>query len=757
VRNTKWISKLITYGLILACIAVFSFKYIGGSLNGIEDDTTPATELKAAFPDKQAVQNLSSLYRSIAENDRLILKLKEDTLGIQIVEKQSGYMWSSDIIKPDVDNNETWLNFMKSGLSIEYFDKDKSNSIRTELTSEVNKSIQVKQIDHGFQATIRFNDLQIGMDMIVKLEDGQLVVDIPQKSILEGDQFKLASIFVYPFLGATKGGEIGGYMFIPDGSGALIKLADNQGKFKTAYEAKIYGVNNGIDVVLQSENLMDGSKPAYSAQFPVFGMVHEEKKHALFGVVENGQYNAKILSYPNGVNTPYNWTSVQFLIRESYLQPTSRSMGGVVVFEKTRNHEDMQIRYSFLEGADASYIGMAKTYRSYLIGKGELQEAPKAEGNFDIPIHLDILGAETEGGLFANRIIPMTTVDQLASMLNQLHAAGVSRTSVVYKGWSKGGLSGVNPAPISFEPTLGTTSDFAKLNEQLNSQGGKLYYYSDFTTAYEHSKRFSVRSDAARKIDKSVLTLPTYHEVYDSMYYMSSKYMEQIVQANISAYKNKGIGSLAVDVTPYEVFSERLDGKSSSRSETAEVYGKMMGSLKTQVSSMVMYQPNDYMLRYADQLMDIPMDSSQYIYTSETVPFEQIVLKGYKDYFAKPINFFANPQKNLLKMIETGSFPSYYLTKEPSYRLKHTNSNDVYASAFADWKEDIVKTYKLLNEALKPVQNATIEERTMLADGVIQVTYSNGKAIVVNYNNQSYDGIEGSVPPLGYRVIEVKR
>jgi hypothetical protein len=756
VRNNKWIGNLVLYGLIAACIAVFLFMYLRENQKAASDET-PAADMKAAFPDQPAAQNpLPSEYRKVAENDRLILKLKEDTLGIQIVEKQSGYMWSSEIEKPDTDVNESWLNFIKSGLSIEYFEKEKDNSTRAELTSQANKSIQVKPIDNGFQATIRFNDLKIGMDLIVKLEDGQLVVEVPHKSILEGDQFKLASVFVYPFLGATKGGEIGGYMFIPDGSGALIKLADNQGKFKTPYESKIYGTNNGIDSIATDE-LYNPSNPAFSAQFPVFGIVHGEKQHAMFGIVEKGQYNAKILSYPNGVFTPYNWTTAQFLIRESYLQPTSRSMGGIVVFEKTRNPEDMLIRYEFLENQDASYIGMAKSYRSYLIGKGDIQEAPKTERNLDIPIHLDILGAETENGLFSKRLVPMTTVKQLESMLNQLHEEGVSRTSVVYKGWSDRGLSGTNPAPIGFEPALGSTSDFAKLNQQLKNQSGMLSYYTDFTTAYVDSKRFSARSDAARRIDKSLLTLPTYHEVYDTMYYMSAKYMEQVAKENLNGYKNKGIGSIAIDVTPYELFSEKAGGNNSSRSETAATYHKVMESLKTQVTSMAMYRPNDYMLRYADQLLDIPMDSSKYIFTSETVPFEQIVLKGYKDYFAKPVNFFANPQKNLLKMIETGSYPSYYLTNEPSFHLKHTNSSDVYASAFTDWKENIVKTYKLLNEALKPVQNATIEERTVLADGVIQVTYSNGKAIVVNYNDQSYEGKEGLVPALGYRLIEVKR
>ncbi|RAP73814.1 DUF5696 domain-containing protein [Paenibacillus montanisoli] len=752
-RNYKWLKILLTYGLAAACVAFFFFIYMGGSTKE-KDDVASAEQLKAAFSDKPAAQQLSSAYRQVAENDRLILKLKEDTLAIQVTNKQSGYVWSSDIASPET--NETWLNFIHSGLSIDYFDKENNNAIRTDLSSQKNKTIDVTPIEQGFQASIRFHDLRIGLDLTVKLEGDQVVVNIPQKSILEGDQFKLGSIIVYPFLGATKGGDINGYMFIPDGSGALIKFADNKGKYKTPYDAKIYGDNKGIDIERIAVIPEDGFLEAYRAQFPVFGLVHGEKQHAVLGMVEKGKYNARILSYPNGVSTPYNWSTAQFIVRESYLQPTSRTMGGIVVFEKTRNQEDMQTRYSFLEGEDASYIGMARTYRGRLIAQGALGAKPAAAGEANIPLHLDVLGAETEGGLFANTILPMTTANQLSSMLDQLSAEGVSRTSVVFKGWSKGGLSGTNPSPVDLEPVLGSASDFAKLQEQIDKTGGKLYYYSDFTTAYDTSKRFQPRSEAATKIDKKLLSMSTDKPVYPSKYYMSANYALKVAEENASDYKASGIEALAVDVTPYELFSERVEGAVSSRSKSAATYHALFDKLKPQLSSMAMYRPNDYMLPYADQLFGVPMESSQYTYTSETVPFEQIVLKGYKNYYAEPINFMANPQKKLLKMIETASYPSYYLTSESPFRLRLTNSSDVYASEFASWKANIVSTYKMLNEALGPVQYATIEDRSLLAKGIVQVTYSNGKAIVVNYNDQAYDGKDVSVPALGFKVIEVK-
>jgi len=231
VRNSKWIKPVVTAVIILAAIAFVYVMFFGNGGSSRETGTIPDSELQSAFPDKgEAGAKLSSDYRKVAENDRLELWLKEQSLSIQVKDKRSGYMWSSEII--DTESNESWKNFMASGLSLEYFEESKPNATRTDLVSQTNKSIAFETLEKGFKAIIRLNDLKIGMELHVSLEGDQLVVRIPQQSIVEGNKTKLGSVYVYPFLGATKAGDVEGYMFIPDGSGALIQLADNKGKFK---------------------------------------------------------------------------------------------------------------------------------------------------------------------------------------------------------------------------------------------------------------------------------------------------------------------------------------------------------------------------------------------------------------------------------------------------------------------------------------------------------------------------------------------
>lgn len=693
-------------------------------------------------------------YGKMAENEHLILYLNDTNLGIKVKDKASGYVWSSVIDQPeDEENNAAWTNFMMSGVSVEYFEKGKSALKRAELLSEKDRDIRVQSVDGGFQADIGLVRLGFELSLNVRLEGEDVIIGIPNESIREGGNFKLASIYTYPFLGATRKGDVPGYMFIPDGSGALIRLQDNKNNYKIPYEERIYGDNDAID----SASIRDKwNVPPNKISFPVFGMVHGIDQNGLFGIIEEGKYNAKLLAYPNGVNSQYNWVTAKYIYRESYLQPTSRTLGGIVIFEKDRNNGNLKTRYRFLRGKDANYAGMAKTYRDYLAGRGDLKRAGMPE-NRQIPVRIDVLGAETENGLFTKNKIKMTTVDQFRSMIGELKTEGIDSMLLIFKGWNKGGLSGTNPSAVSFDKSLGSAAEFRAWIAQLEQTGTPLYFHRDYTVAYDESTRFSARADAAKRVDKTVLELRTLKDVYEKIYYMSGSKAERVVADDIRSFPEQDISRIAVENTGNILFSELEKQKVRSRSGTAEIYSSLMERLNDSLQAVAMYAPHDYMLPYTDRYLDVPMYSSQRIFETDTVPFVQMVLKGYMDYYAPYSNFFANGQEELLRLIEFGAYPSYYMTHEPSYKLKFTNSSDLYTSTFREWKQDIADSYRILNEALGPVSGATMESREVLARNVVKVSYSNGVDIYVNYTENDYDKNGITVPGKGFRVIEVNR
>lgn len=711
---------------------------------------------------------LSTTYKKVAENDDLELYLKESNLAIQVKNKKTGYLWNSVVEEKNGKLNSTWKNFFASGISFEYFQKGVAAAKDSDLLTETNKTIVINYVDNGFEAKVYFYDLGISLKLIVTLDGKQLVVKVPNKDIQEVGDKGLANLNVYPMLGATHLGTVPGYMFIPDGSGALIDLKNNGGKFLQPYDEKIYGKNDGLEVSSNttavdgdSENKTEGGNqsvnpnlttPPYKVQYPVFGMVHGVKKNGVFAVIEEGQYNARLLAYPNGVNTDYNWITARYVYRENYIHLTSRT-GGLVDHETDRNIENIKTRYFFLDNENADYVGMAKTYQNYLREKHVLKA--KTDSKNDVPIQLDVLGAESENGLVSKKLVPMTTVKQFEKIVSSLQEAGIKNQTLVFKGWNKGGLSGTTPYDIQFEGDLGSSDEFNQFTNKMKKDDIPLYFYNDYTKAFE-SNRFSPRVDAVKRVDKTLLEFLTYKPTYEKYFLLSAKSANGIVDKDIKAYKEENVSNVAIGTTGEVLFSEWTGSRASKRVETKQKYDKMIKKLKGNLNSVVLYSPNDYMLSYSDSVLNIPMQSSQFTYVSETVPFVQIVLKGYKDYYAPYTNFATNPKKSKLQMIEYGAYPSYLLTSRESNNLKFTNSNDIYTSAFKDWRNDIVESYMELNEALKKVQNASIVNRKKISSDVIEVEYSNGIKIYVNYTNKEYKG-DVIVPAEGFNVIEVKQ
>lgn len=742
--------------LLCGAIALGLLSGCGGgtdSGDGLDPKSSPGSPeptVNAALKPRDA---LSTEYKIAAENGEALLYVQESSLSIRVKDKKTGYVWHSAVEGlVEGEDNDTWKNFMLSGISLTYFTKDVATPNQTDLLSEKNVSVGYAPEPEGFGARIKLDDLQIALDLHVRLEGRQLVVSIPNQSIEESGNFKLAALYAYPFLGSTRKGDIPGYMFIPDGAGALIPLKDNQGKFKQPYEAKIYGSNAGIEAY---EGTVFVNAP-YQVYFPVFGIVHREGGSGLFGVVENGQFNANVVAYPNGVGSAYNWISAQYVYRQAYLQPTSRTLGGIQAFEKFRNPDDVRTRYFMLRDEEAGYAGMARTYREYLTERGVLKPSAAGRPDADIPIRLDAIGAETENGLFRNRLVKLTTVAQLENMLEDMKRSGVRNQVVVLKGWTAGGLSGTAPAPLRWESALGSKAEFRALADRLRAEGAPLYAYADYTAAYAGSSRFNPASDAAKKVDKTVASWKTFGEVYKEMYLLSAAKAEEIAGADAEKLPGLGVSGLAVNGIGGTLFSE-WDGKRvRPRSENGAAYERVAGTLSAAADSLALYAPNAYLMGAADRLFDMPMSSSRYVFTGETVPFLQMVLKGSKSLFAPYANFFANTATDRLRMIEYGMYPSYVLTAEATHKLKHTNSSELYTTAYADWKEELARTYRMANEALRPVEGARMEERSTVLPGIVKVRYSNGKAIVVNYTAQD-EKVDGQVVPAkGFAVMEVK-
>ena len=108
-------------------------------------------------------------------------------------------------------------------------------------------------------------------------------------------------------------------------------------------------------------------------------------------------------------------------------------------------------------------------------------------------------------------------------------------------------------------------------------------------------------------------------------------------------------------------------------------------------------------------------------------------------------------------MIDYNLYPSFILSKEPSYKLADTVSSDLYSTEYQLYKEKITNIYSQINEVLNQVAGYTWTNRTVVSNGVIANTYklnNETKEVVINYTSDevSYQGSQ--VPALHAAVIE---
>ncbi|NMB69159.1 MAG: hypothetical protein GYA20_10410 [Chloroflexi bacterium] len=673
-------------------------------------------------------QEIPATYELVGENDNFQLYANRSSLAFKVVDRRSGYVWHSNLDeKIDGDRlNRTWMAFASSGISIDYLD-EKAGSERLSITNS-EPVIQFNPTGQGFEAQVTFPDPSITLLLRVTLEDAGVGVEIPFDGIQEADAaFKLGQVYVYPFLGYTREAVTPGYMFIPDGSGSLIRFAETT-KATNMYYGRYYGTDLGMLAEMPYDPTIN--RPM-RISVPVYGMVHGEKEHGYIAVVEKGASYGELQAHPAGIITNFNFIYNMFVYNQSYFQATNRSGAGVTTVQQNTNDFDVKIHYRFLTGEDSDYVGMARSYQKYLVEQGQLKKVDEAGG--DIGIKLEFLGGEKEKVLFWWRLIPMTTVEQMAAILEALQ---VRNPDVVYYGWQPLGASSMPPTSLKIDRGLGSLEQLRELAEKVQSQGGNFALYLNPQAALYQEGGYSPRYDLAMAITN--VNMIGYNR-YTVNYYLNFDAINQRfsrLNADVVSELNAG---LALDGIGTTLYSDFKAGNFLNREQAIARYRSLM---EANPGSKAFYMPNDYLFGYMDAYYDMPLSNNGYIYTSESVPFLQIVLSGYVPYYGPAMNFSSDPQTDLLRHVDYGVYPSFFLTQEVTGKIINTRSSWLYTSSYDQWGDDINQTYQRLNALLGPVKGQSIVAREELAAGVVAVTYENGKQILVNYTDQPYNAGE---------------
>jgi hypothetical protein len=678
----------------------------------------------------------------VAANDSYELYLYEPSLSIIVKDVKTGEIMESTVRDEErLGNvNDTWKGFLQSGIVVEL--QEDTNTMQKKLGLENSGAkVSVDLIPGGFHASIDYSSYEFGFELEVKLyDDGSITATIPESSIYENsEKEKIGNIFVFPLLGNTRLGETDGYMFVPDGNGALIYLDDKEGRFDSGYVQKVYGSDVGVGESYVLSLLWDKYETHNDPETilaPVFGMVHTQKGLGYLAVIESGDEEASIYATPNGAYSDYNWVTASFRKCTTYVQPTSNS-GGSVTKVTDRIKYDISIRYFFVDGDDANYAGLAKSYRNYLLEKGDLT----LNEEDDFKVRLDFLGGDVENWMLWKKNDTVTTVDDIKEIYSDLENEGVTDILSIYKGWQDGGYYNMPVTSYDVDKNIGGKKELSNLIEECDEKNIDFYLYVDGVRA--NPETANTTFDTVKKMDKRLYQESTHQNVYDTFVYWTPQKTVENMEKLVKNFTKNGIDKVAVSNIGNTLYTYTMSDTMQTRAVTQYLYEQAIEETSESLDLML-ESPIQTYWQYTNAIIDMPISDSDYIYTDQSVPFLSIALKGIMPMYGEYVNFEANEKEYFLKLVETGIYPSFYLTYENPSDLIYTNSSDVYTSQYSVYRSQILSYYEELKNINSLTAGSLIVNHEVTDSGITVVTYDNGVKIYINYSDSDAvaDGVK---------------
>ncbi len=744
----RWISKLLCLLLVsvvvMSILAVTTIAEDGGRVLAIND---------MQHEDSGGIiSNFYGSLRKVAETDDIVMYYRSDNYAIIVEDKRNGFLWSSavDMNSYGIENvNNRILSRMKSMFEFKYTNitNNKFATVAVDYTVHTPEVI-LETTHNGVNMLYKFDKLGISIQLKIFIEENTLIVQIPADRILEEGDYHILSIDLMPFLGASSNEEEG-YIFYPDGCGALFRFDDKTGKKASKSIYYIYG-SDSLNLDVYQYNKVNKIK---TAMLPVFG-IKKGDTAAFIAAVTKGEFDTAIGFSPSSFsNIHLNRISPEFTYRRTY-EDLRDNPNIPPRIENEMNKVDREVKYFFLANENADYSGMANEYRRYLVDTEKITRKSSNYTKLDnssnsIPMSLDLFMGIKEERILFDKFVRATTFEQAEEILKEFSSKGVDNIHVKLMGW---GAKGYGEYPVFSSPnkSLGGKEGLLNLAELSKKNGYQLYLDTNVTDANKDVGGFSVRYDtvylkngliAVDSLNKKLLLNPAVS-------------LDRFKNQFISEIRGFGINGLCIEKIGGQVYRDYNEKSPLTREKTAMLWQEILEETQNQLGNCSVEGGNLYVLKHVDRLFEIPVEDSGNIVTTEAIPFYQMIVHGYIPYSSDPGNLFYDYQSQKLKWIEYGCMPYFKLTYSKSDVLKYTEYNSLFSSYYKDWLDIAAQTYREFNERLGDIWNKEMVKHEKMRNGLFKVVYDDGTKIYINYNSVKVfvDGYE--INPIEYLVID---
>lgn len=726
----------------------------GAAGESASDAGKPGTSGKQnAFPAvNPAAYKPTTAKKKVAENANYELFIDEKTGQIRLVGKRSGREFGA----PPVEKKMPPANqkYIESPVHIRFTE---GGDIRQTYPSKEKGTITtVKPTDQGVLVEYELKELQIGFAMEYKLLDEGIEVRIPFQSIREQGKARLISLEPAPFFGAAPQ-QSKGAMFIPDGSGALVKFKQNHPAYFEPYSERIYGgdyafMTTVYKKVTYNKSELESYGPREAAALPVFGIYKDDT--AFLGIVTEGDADAKINGTPSGLrNIPLYRISAEWIYRNSDIVFIGGS-GEIPLTQRQMIPGDRAVRFVLLEGEQADYVGMAHAYRDYLVRVKGVKPVETKHPAFQ----LRLLGGVLRKDMIGSTFVSMTTFEQAKEILDGYAAAGIDSLEVTYEGWSDDGIYGNAPDHFPAESNLGGNRGLEALAAYAKEKGIRLYLKTNYVKPYESSDALKPSRDSIRGLNKEVMEIKdpwvTTNQPSWKLFYAlkPDRVYDEYIAEEAGKLAELGADGIQLQYMGDTLYSDQSSDTPFSRKQTMDTWTKAMDLMRSQTGHAAVDYGFAYALGHVDRIDGVPLDSSHYTYEDGSVPFYQIAIRGLVPYTGDPSNLQDDPRIWNLRLLEYGAMPSYLLTYEDSSLLKRTMVDGLFSSNYSKWLKPSIDQYKKLTEVLGLVEGQEITDHEQLDTYVYRTTYANGIQVTVNYDGESASVGGDVIQPYDYLV-----
>lgn len=709
------------------------------------DGPTDAADTAAAEVNDTGVDT------SAVENDRMRLTVDMGNGTFSLMDKENGKTWHSVPENPNADKISIGImrTNVRSHILMEYINREDENTDQLTQTTnsyiqcESEETIQVTKQSDAYRVEYTFQELGIRIPLVYTLKEDCLQVSIDVAGIDEGNENRIVSIALLPYFGAADQ-TVNGYLFIPDGCGAVAEFNRNIIPLK-AYEKMIYGSDLAHSAERQTSKEMD-------IRLPVFGTV-QDNGAGLMGVITEGDGAASIHAETGSAKVNYNYIYSKMIRRiysiEKSLYVTNKKNDISTITYTDFGTDHYTVCYYPLSGEDASYSGMAAVYRDFLAETYSMQPN-KVEHTLSLKVYGALEEQKNFLGIHYYKKQALTRFDELQNILKDLQKNGVDDLSIQLLGWTG---NGVYNRKISTDckplRVLGGKQSFAQLSDYIREQGFALYPDVDLLTYTKGGNRISVTSDSAkapngdnaRQYAYSIVTQEKRNTI-DPCYLLRpqkissvfSDFLRQAQKTGVTDISFSGIGSM--------LYSDFKKSDGTYRVESLSIIQKSLDQAEKQQGRIAVSGGNAYTLPYVDRVFEAPAFSSGYDIFSYDVPFYQMVLQGYASYTLPPVIQSGEQKTMLLKAAETGSDLLYACIAGDSYRLRETRLSAMYSAGYDLWKSPAIDAYASLKELYVRTGSSVIVHHERLAEELYRTTYDNGVQVLVNYsaNSTEYAG-----------------